>query len=1075
MFKYKLILFITVLLGCLNTNAQNETITGNITDDKGAPLIGVNVIIVSENNRFVSGATSDFDGTYNISYDKKYNTIRFSFIGFKSQTLKIDGQSTIDVVMVEDITTIDEIVLHGKAKNVSNSGIMEVPFKDLTTANQKLKMGELSEVGAATLGDALQGQLTNVDMTFASGSPGAGMSIRIRGTSSLNASQEPLIVLDGVIYPTNIQDDFDFQTADANDYGSLVDIAPEDIESIEVLKDAGATALYGTKGANGVLVITSRRGRRGPTRFNYSYKLKTRFLQDPIPMLEGDDYIALMNDALWNSYLDSEGSEGFINTLQDFPDINGDPDYVHYNEFNQNTDWVDLISQNSISHDHSLSISGGGEKARYRFSLGYLNDIGTTIGTDFNRLSTRANIDYEISDKLIFSTDFSYIVSNRNSIPKPNRALGESGESQVRSLAFYKMPNMNPYQFDETGNITNRYFTPNENFQNNTINPLAMVNEGQSELVANKIRSVFRFNYKISKALTIDSNISFDKNITKQNDFVPQIASGESYLSTTANEATENNGEGFTIQTNNKLTFRPYLGDKHRLISLLLLQTLETSSLAFNNRIGNTGHSNLTVPLSGGVVGAIGNGSSKRRDVGALLNTHYTFNDKYILSAGIRADGSSKFGADKRYAYFPNGSIAYRLSSEKFMENVSWVDDIKFRVSYAQVGNSPATAYPSFGSYGTNGFYLNQQALAPQSITLDNLKWELTKSVNFGANFSLLNNSLNLTFDYYVRKTEDLLVPNVTLPETTGFSRIGWVNQGDMENRGVEFSGFWQLINNKNLRFQINWNLARNKNIQLSLPENIATQNYTYANGSYATRIEIGKPVGSFYGYRSLGVFTDDNAAIATDQNGNPLTNPEGELVYLKSANGITFRGGDAKYQDINYDGVIDENDIVYLGNNRPLVTGGFGPSITYKSFSLNTFFHFRLGHKIINETRINTENMRGTNNQSTAVLSRWRKPGDVTDVPRALFGRGFNYLGSDRFVEDGSYVRLKNITLAYRLPHSICEKLKVKQLSAYATGYDLFTWTKYSGQDPEVGLNGRDRATTPRPAMLNLGINIGF
>jgi len=1074
MFKYKLILLTAVLLCSLNATAQKARLTGKITDNDGIPLLGVNIVIVSETNRFISGVTTDFDGSYSISYDKKHTTARYSYIGFIGETVQINGRSVIDVVLKENVNSMDEVVIVGAKSKMSNSGVFSVAFKDLTTANQKLEMKELEDIGAVNLGDALQGQLTGVDMVSSGGSPGAGMSIRIRGTSTLNSSQKPLIVLDGVIFPTNINDDFDFQTADQNDYGALVDIAPEDIESIEVLKDGGATALYGTKGANGVLVITSKRGKRGPTRFNYSYKLKKRFNEDPIPMLEGDDYIALMNDALWNSYLDSDGDERYINTLKDFPQVNGDLNYLYYNEYNSNTNWVDLISQNSISHDHNFSISGGGEKALYRFSLGALNDIGTTIGTSLNRINAKMKIDYSISDKITFSSDFAYTTSGLNSIAKPNGG-GGTGEQQVRKLAFYKMPNMSPYQYDSNGILTDRYFTPTENFQTSTVNPLAIVDLGQNKTVSNRIRSVFRLTYKFSNTLSLRTVISFDKNIKQTNQFIPQITSGRNYLSATANDATEWHSESFVFQTNNSLNFIPSLGEKHRLTNTLLFTTSENKQYGYLNRIGNTGHGSISIPISGGVVGSIDNGSSIIRDLGALLNTHYSYDDKYFFSAGIRMDGSSKFGEDERFGFFPNTSIAYRISNEKFLKDISWISDIKLRASYAEVGIEPKGAYPSFGSYATNGSYLNNQALRATSITLDNLKWESTKTSNFGAVIFLFNNNLNLAFDYYLKNTKDLISDRVDLPETTGFSQVKFKNEGDVQNRGYEFSGFWKFINKKELRVQMNWNVSTNKNIILRLPDNVTPGTYTYGNRNYAERKEVGKPIGSFYGYRSLGVFPDDDATVATDLNGNPLSNPEGELVYLKTANGTFFKGGDAKYQDINFDGVIDENDLVYLGNSRPLITGGMGPRITYKSFTLNAFFHFRLGQKIRNRTRIDTENMRGRDNQSTAVLARWRKPGDITNVPRALAGRGFNYLGSDRFVEDGSYVRLKSLSLSYRFPKSLCKKLYMNNISTYISGQDLLTWTKYSGQDPEVGNNGIDNATTPRPALMNLGINFKF
>ncbi|TKG96986.1 TonB-dependent receptor [Puteibacter caeruleilacunae] len=1061
-----ILLNIFLFLFTLTAFSQNsKTVRGVVTDINKAPIPGVNVVVVDENNRFLEGTVTNFEGEYVLKVRDSKNRIQFSFIGYKDQTFDVKS-GIINVTLKEDVLTVEGIDVVARKKD--DISLFSIPKADLTTSNQSVKMEEMEGVPAVSVEDALQGRLANVDMISNSGDPGGGMSIRIRGTGSLNANTEPLIVVDGMPYNTDFGADFDFKTANAEDYGSLVSIAPENIESIEVLKDAGATAIYGSRGANGVLVIKTKRGAMGKTRFGYSLRASYKVEPDPIPMLSGDDYIGLMSEALWNSYLYTDREdESYIKKKEQYPEINGDRNYRYFNEYDVDTDWLDEISQNPFSFDHNFNMSGGGQKARYRVSLGYLNEVGNTINTDFKRLTTKINLDYQLSDKFTVSTDFSYTTNTKN-----------GSYDGVRNIALRKMPNMSPYVLDEDGNRTEEYFQPRENWQGkgeSIYNPVAMAEEAVRRVKGERIRSIFRVKYRIINGLNYQFNVAFDKNVAKTRSFVPQTALGTNWDNSATNRASESTSESFNVETDNKLIYTPTINENHQLMLLLNVHTAQFINDAYSASVSNI-PSTSTIDVNGnGVVSGINSGSSENRSVGYMTQFHYKLMKRYLFGGGLRIDGSSRFGENSRFGYFPNVSFGWNINEESFMEDLTWINQFKLLVNYGRTGNPPSSSYAYYGTYQSFGSYMENTGLYPQSMTLSNLKWEMTDQFNIGFDLFLFNDKLNISANYYRKDTQDLLQRNAALPSFTGYSKMSWYNGGDLTNEGIEVYGYWNPVRNKKWNVQIDYNLGRNINKITRLPENVKSTKYTYANGEYAEKTVVGDAVGSIYGYRCDGVYSTTEETKALDANGNVIMTPLGEELIMSDKNHNEFHAGDAKYRDINNDGVIDENDIVYLGNVNPILTGGFGPSLRYKNFSFRMYFHYRIGQKIINRTRIDTENMRGTDNQSKAVLHRWRKEGDVTEVPQALFGLGFNTLGSSRFVEDGGFVRLKNLTVGYDLPKNITSKLKLNKCKLFLTGYDLFTWTDYSGQDPEVGIDGIDRSYTPRPIRFSGGLNIEF
>jgi len=925
----------------------------------------------------------------------------------------------------------------------------------------------------------LQGRLSGVDIVANSGEPGAGLSIRIRGTSSLNASSEPLIVINGVPFETQIDTGFDFSTADEDQYASMIGVSPDDISEISVLKDAAATAQYGSRAANGVLLIKTKRGAKGKARFSYSYKGSVSKQPDGIPMLNGDQYSTLIKDELIATNT----------TLTDENPISYNPDYEDYELYNKNINWIDEITQTGYTNEHFLSVSGGGEKSSYRISGSYKNQLGTTVGSGFKLFTTRAILDYNISDKITIASELSYSHGSLDRSYQKNNSLGQAN---LRSLALVKMPNQSIYQVDENGNLTDEYYTPENSFQGNGLtyyNPVAMAKLSKNNTENNRITPVFRFSYRPNKQFNFQSIISFDINVDKQSIFVPEEAIGVAWTNSGANRSTFYDGEFFVMRTDNKLIWVPELGEKHSFLSSFTFQTFEKTSQGYTAVASNSPTSDIQTPIANIRIEGSGNSLSSTFEKNTSIAGNFAFNyaylERYVLSGGIRKEGNSKFGSNYRYGTFPSVAAKWILSEEPFMENADFVDEIGFRASYGVNGNSPGTNYGSYNTYTTYSYnYLDEPAVIPSSMELTDLKWETVTQKNLGVTYSFFDRKVSGDLEFYQKDTRDLLTKNTSIPSTSGFSSIPYLNLGDITNKGVEFSVRTKIINNKDFGLDFNFNVARNTNIVKRITESQVAESgdpLTTGSGGYLKRIQEGNPIGSFYGYRYLGVFSSTEDLVARDANGDIIYDLDGTPKNMVFNKNREFQAGDAMYEDVNKDGNINELDVVYLGNANPLLFGGFGPNIRYKNFKLNAFFNFRYNQKLMNIARMNTESMDDFDNQSTAVLRRWRFEGDETDIPRAVFNSPVNTLGSDRFMEDASFLRMKYITLRYDFPKTFINKLNFTQASVYITGTNLLTFTKYSGVDPEGGISsdwtelGYDSEQTPRSKQVTVGLNLSF
>ncbi|RZK16384.1 MAG: SusC/RagA family TonB-linked outer membrane protein, partial [Pedobacter sp.] len=1009
------------------------------------------------------------------------------YIGYKSTAPLAIDKAVINFQIESADNQMDEVQIVSKAKSDNGSG-MSIDKRDQTSAVGTINAKELEDMQAASIDQALQGRLAGLDIAASSGDPGAPMQIRIRGTSSINGAVDPLIVVDGMPYDITIPSDFNFATSDENNYGQLLNIAPSDIKDISVLKDAAATAIWGSRAANGVLVINTKRGVMGPPSISYNFKGSYSKQPSAIPMLTGNQYSSLILEEFYNAGRQFSTSD----FAKQFQYDRNDP-YNYYN-YSNNTNWLESVTRIGYLQDHNLSISGGGEKAKYRASVNYFNQNGTTVGTSLGRLSARVNLDYTVSTKIRFSADIAYThIDNQN--------LYTNG---LRDVAYTKMPNQAVYEYDEYGNLTANYFSPANTAQGSflydftrarisgTYNPLAMAMAASNRQLGERVIPKFSLQYQIiPERLRFNANFQADINNTKVKTFLPQVATGRPFSEPVVNYAGDSDGDSFTIATNMTLSYTPELGKNHDLVAFARFDSNDSRRTGQGMFATNTASSYLADPSIDGRTnqnGSAYSSFSQSRSVGLLMSAQYKFLDRYIVNGGVRGDGNSKFGPNNRYGLFPSASVLWRISGEPFMKNTTkYIDNLALRASYGVVGNAPRNDYSYFNTYQNYGFsYLGSSGVYPSNIELSDLRWEKVTQSNVGLTVVLLKNSLNMDIDVYRKRTTDLFYNGLAIPTYNGYSGVD-MNVGTMDNQGWEFSLFYTPVKSKKLRVDFNFNISHNVNMIREISPLVPRENNARitTNNTFKVYLQENNPFGSFYGFKFKGVYPDKNSTIALDENGNQIIGPNGQQIFMRFAYpsiDYVFQPGDAMYEDINHDGNIDYKDIVYLGNGNPNLTGGFGTAITFNgNLRFGANFTYRTGYQIINGTKINTTSMNGFNNQSTAVLRRWRAEGDITDMPRATYATGYNFLGSDRYVEDGSYLRLRSITLKYDFNKNLLKRIGMKGLSANIMMENILTFTKYTGQDPEVPVRLStfstvvDNSTTPPIKTITLGLTANF
>ncbi len=1069
-FKKTIFLVLAIFSFASSIAQQKIIIRGRVIDENKIGVIGANIIEYDKDNRIINGTICNVNGDFILEMKNISNILKISLIGYETQEVKPDPTKPMSITLAATNFELDEVVVSAKQKSMHS--LTNIDERDNASSSVKVDLLDMKEMGVASASDALQGKVSGLDIISASGDPGSGSQLVIRGISSMG-NNKPLIVIDG-IPQYSVPTDFDLSSADAEDIGNLVNIALQDIKSIEVLKDAASTAVYGSKGADGVLIIETFKGRLGKVQFDYSYKTSINYQPPAIPMLNGNEYTMLQLEEWHNNY-------GVFNIPSE---IAYDKDYFDFYNYSANTDWIGAITQNSVTQDHYFNISGGGEKTRYFTSLSYIDEGGTTINTSSQRFSTRVNLDYFLSKKLLFSVQFNYTNN------KTDGNLEINGRN-IREMAYIKAPNMSIWEHDAYGVLTGEYFTPINSYQgggSDYFNPVAVAKLGKNDKLDNSLNNTFILRYKILEKLTFRETVSFQYGGTKSNNFLPYNAIGADWLEWTINKAEEGNNLYSSINTESQLAFdSPFASDDHVFTGAATWVTNQSAYEWMNIQSNKTPSVDIQEPSIDAQINYIGGGSGETRELGALMNLNYKYKDRYMVQTIARADAHSSFGANNRWGLFKGLSLGWRFSKESFAQAIPFLGESMLRASWGVSGRQPDNPYARFATYGSTytGSYMNLTAVVPKQIQLNNLQWESIASVDLGLELNLFKDRLFVEADVYQKNTTNLLFKDYNIPSSSGYQQLLFLNGGELQNTGWELMMDVKLIRAKNFKWSVNFNTSQNVNSFTKLPDNFnVEQSTSIGNGEYPKRVEQGQPMGSFFGFQYLGVYASDADAMAHDAEGNILYDNEGAPIPMTYLGTYTFKGGDAHYEDINHDGKIDLNDVVYIGDSNPNFIGGFGTFMKYKSWEISCGFHYRLGFDIINGVAIETEGMNNRNNQSKAVLRRWRVQGqdEQAMLPRAYLNHPANNLGSDRYVEKGDYLRLLNVMIGYRLPQSVCDKLKLRSMTLALSARKLMTFTNYSGQDPEVSQDasnpfwiGVDYARTPPSRIVTITASIGF
>ncbi len=1099
-----------------------DVISGTVSDDI-EPLMMANVVEIDKNNLIVAHGVTDINGNFSFRIVSPKNRLRVSYIGCQTQYLPINRK--VFHIKLASTTTLKTVEVTGTRKTQTSG--LSIPVTEISVAQQTIDMKEFEGLAMTSVDEALQGRISGLDIVANSGNLGAGTTMRLRGVSTIYGDANPLIVVNGNVWTNDANQDFDYTNANEERFAELLNVNPEDIESISVLKDAAATAIWGSQGANGVIEIKTKRGKSGKTRVSYTYRFTGSWQPEGYSLLNGDEYTMYLKEAYFNQSLDTKYGTKFNTNW--IPEINyAGTDFSESRMYDDNTDWCDAVKQFGAFHQHFVSLSGGGEKANFRISGGYDTQTGSIIKQHLDRFTTRVALDYFVSNRIKVSTNFNLTYTK-------NQMNYRYGGRDLLGIANNKMPNLSIYEEDEYGNDTDRYYTMNQyaNYAASGVrsgqesllsdqyglpNPVAVAHYAKNDRKTISLTPEFIIKYDIlgtdeaSTKLTYEGQILFDIYSQDETSFFPGTLLSNNWANDSYNLASTSSYKSNGLATRHSLTFQPHFSDEnHSLLMMVRSQYNSGNSSSQNYSTKWLPTSDITSSLGGGIPTGFGTGAGEWRSAYFLFQLHYAYKGRYIFDATLRRDGTTKFGPDKRWGNFPGLSARWNISDEPWMEKFKWLSMLSIRPGWGIVGGQPGGEYLYYSRYANGSNYMNETTVIPSNIRLTGLRWEEKQTWNLGFDFGFFENKLVGDVSIYTQKTTDLLFPGYGIPSSSGYTSLAYRNIGSMRNNGWEFN-----INGRDIvkkgQFSMDFNVtfANNRNEILSMDQTVLdgiNGDFNNSNGSYLSRVQLNNPLGSIYGFRYKGVYrfssvddaraygiseeeiasSPDVAPIARNAEGQIITNQVGnpkEMRFGTSA-GYSFVGGDAIYEDINHDGLINELDIVYLGSSLPKLTGGFGAKFKYNRWSLNIQFNYRYGNKVINYARMGLENMATNNNQSRSINWRWHNEGDnfANILPRAVTTTNgvmtYNYLGSDRFVEDASFLRLNYAQLAYNFEPKLLKQWGLSTLNLYLTMNNLFCITKYSGTDPEIVQAGfspaGDTSRTPRTKSFTVGATISF
>ncbi len=1001
----------------LYIQAQNVVVTGTVTSSDNSPLPGVNVLVKGTS----TGTVTDADGKYSLDAPPT-GTLVFSFIGMKTLETDINNQTVINMTMDADISQLDEVVVVGYGTQKKS---------DFTGSISSVSAKEIKAVPVASLSQALQGRAAGVLVTQTSNAPGGGVSIRIRGGNSIQGENEPLYVIDG--YPI------------INENGPT--ISPNDIESIEILKDASATAIYGSRGANGVVIITTRRGKAGKPSILFESYYGVQEVRKKLDMLNATELAKLVNEGIANVNADNVGKPGFPKAPA-FTD-------EQIAALGEGTDWQDEIFRSAPMSNYQLTLSGGDDKTQYSVSGNIFNQDGIIINSNYKRTSFRLNLDRKVTDKLKLSNSLTIAHSVNNAITSDTDGGNSAG---VVYAALNFSPTVPVYNPDGTYTIDNRAGAIKIS------NPVAYANETKNRAANTRLLGNVTGEYTLAKGLSVKVLLGANINYYKVNYYQPRTV----YASVGTNgSAYINSNQTIDWLNENTLHYQTSINDRHK-FNVLLGYTLQSTTLE-EYRASAQNFANDILQDNSLVTAQQTNPSTSNIAESALRSyigrVNYDLDGKYLVTLTTRIDGSSRFGAGNKNAFFPSGSVAWRIANEPFMANIRQISDLKLRTSYGITGNQGIGNYQSISSMSTQNYNFGGAftvGYAKNRIANPGLMWESTAQFDIGLDLGLFNDRIIITADWYHKKTSDLLY-NVPLPITSGVN-TSLQNVGRVQNKGIEFSISTVNID-KELRWTTNFNIGANQNeiidlgnVKGDVPAGGASGHLQLANSGI---LRVGEPLGIFYGLVTDGIFQNQAEIDASAQK--------------------TAKPGDRRYKDLTPDGVINSSDRTILGQAQPKYIFGFTNNFSYKGFDLNIFFVGSQGNSIYNINRYELESMTGISNQSAVTLDRWTPENPSNEIPRAT-STGAPYQVTSRQVEDGSYIRMRNIQLAYNFPSSWMERIKISSAKLYISGQNLLTITDYSGYDPEVSRFGQDNLSMgidygsyPKAKTYMVGLNIGF
>lgn len=1132
--------YITVgaLCSAMTISAQNHRISGTVSDEFG-PVIGCNVIEKDANNRNVNATITDVNGNFQLAIKNPKNKLVVSYVGYKTFSQVIGSQTNFQV-QLKDANELGTVTVTAKQRFRGDG--LSIPKDEVSVATQTMNMDIVDGLAFTSADEALQGQIAGLDIVANSGNLGAGTTMRMRGVTTINGSSEPLIVVNGNIMDVPDAKDTDWSTATEETYSSLLSINVNDIESIDIMKDAAATAIWGARGANGVISIKTKRGKRGKIRIDYNFSLQGNWQPKGYNLLSGDEYTMLMKEELYNPTQNPSATTN-INEL------NYNKSWAEYNNWNDNTDWVKAVTQTGWNQSHGLTISGGGEKAVFRISANYDHQTGTIIKQVLNRFSTRLNLEYYVSDKLKFTTEFPLTYTKN-----------QKSYANILGKALSMAPNMSIYREDGNGIDTNEYYimlpsaekdeygssiSGTSSLQLKSVrdigNPVAIANLAWNNESTYRITPDFRINYYFlgnddhKTRLDYEGQVYLDIFSKSNPTYCPGSLSTNGWKDNSYNLYTMDDYNSFQFQTRHQLIFTPKF--KNEDIAWMMLGRWElTSGTSYGQNVSERklplGAQSPTLPAE---ISNMSTSNGEWRSMAGVFSTHLSYKGRYNADFTVRADGTTRFGDNNKWGYFPGMSVRWNISDEPWMKwSRKVLSMLAFRPSWGVNGRTPSSEYLQYAKYAAGSQYGNGNTLLPSTrvdgLQLSDLKWEKTTSWNLGANLGLFDDMIEADFNYYYKKTKDLLNPGVAISSQTGYTTLAWKNIGSMENKGWEFNiTAKKFIKAGKFSMDASFNVAQNFNkiteMDQTVLDGINEDWSADSRGKYFKRIQVGNALGSIFGLRHKGVYQysydylenlrrqgyvmegnekimirDNNdlvdylnnrflpagktAPIALNRDGKVITGADGKplrMTYNSKDGGETYKfdGGDVIYEDVNHDGTINSLDMVYLGNSNPKFSGGFGFTFRYGNWSLRTNFVYRTGFKVVNFARMGVEKMYDTTNQSTAVNWRWRKNGDMTEIPRALYNYGYNWLGSDRYVEDASFLRFSYVSLSYDVPKKFLKSVGLNTLRFDLSGQNIFVWSKYSGTDPEHANNGwnfaSDSSQTPRSKSFTLRMRIGI